>query len=318
MSGSPSDVRYLQDLIASPAGVAVTVEAIAPCGPRYPRGHVSVVRLRGSEGWGERLILKRHRSAEAMAHELAALDCARRVPLRVPAVVASQSCPGSPLGDHVVLMTDMGERFLDEITPNEESDVLARVNEGIGRLHAATADASREVDAFAVLRPKGLAADLGVLTPFLQAHDRSAAGAEEAVRCVTRAVEAEAAGLADFRPCLVHGDLHVSNVLLDNAGEVGFVDWLESRWGDPALDLAYYFVRSLHLRFPDRAGALIRELVERHAEEGGDPGLRDRMRIHTLATLVRTLRLCAEWERLDLADKTASLLDALLSERRVW
>ncbi len=73
---------------------------------------------------------------------------------------------------------------------------------------------------------------------------------------------------------LVHGDLHVGHILIDDSASVtGIIDWTEARVGDPAIDFAGY--RTI---FGDDA---LKRLISAYQEAGGRtwPGLFE----HTVA-----------------------------------
>lgn len=52
------------------------------------------------------------------------------------------------------------------------------------------------------------------------------------------ALRAELDALADGPPCLCHGDLHPSNLLIDARGEVWIIDWHDATRGTAAADVA--------------------------------------------------------------------------------
>jgi aminoglycoside phosphotransferase (APT) family kinase protein len=43
----------------------------------------------------------------------------------------------------------------------------------------------------------------------------------------------------DYRGCFLHRDFHPGNVLFDGAAVTGVVDWVETSWGPPDLDVAH-------------------------------------------------------------------------------
>ncbi len=44
------------------------------------------------------------------------------------------------------------------------------------------------------------------------------------------------------RRCLIHGDLHSENILMDDAGRIGVIDWSTAAIDDPRVDLAQTYV----------------------------------------------------------------------------
>jgi aminoglycoside phosphotransferase (APT) family kinase protein len=77
---------------------------------------------------------------------------------------------------------------------------------------------------------------------------------------------------APVEPGLVHGDLRLGNLLVDEAGLVGVLDWELVHAGDPAEDLGWLCVRSWRFGNDDRpaAGCGTREeLLAAYARAGG-------------------------------------------------
>jgi aminoglycoside phosphotransferase (APT) family kinase protein len=77
---------------------------------------------------------------------------------------------------------------------------------------------------------------------------------------------------APVAPGLVHGDLRLGNLLVDEAGLVGVLDWELVHAGDPAEDLGWLCVRSWRFGNDDRpaAGCGTREaLLAAYARAGG-------------------------------------------------
>jgi len=84
-------------------------------------------------------------------------------------------------------------------------------------------------------------ADMGVRVPFARRRLETvaAAGVWQPTSAVERLLT-EASGLPPSpRTVIVHGDLHMRHVLLDEGGEVsGIIDWGDVALGDPAIDLS--------------------------------------------------------------------------------
>jgi aminoglycoside phosphotransferase (APT) family kinase protein len=63
-----------------------------------------------------------------------------------------------------------------------------------------------------------------------------------AVHAAMDAVRPLAAAMSDRPRKLVHGDLHIRNVIADTAGTItGVIDWGDVHIGDPALDLSIVY-----------------------------------------------------------------------------
>lgn len=81
---------------------------------------------------------------------------------------------------------------------------------------------------------------------------------------------------ADTAPCLVHLDLHLSNVLLLQDGEIGLLDFEHAKIGDPIEDLV-----KLHVWVFNRYAGMERELMKGYCSIGEWPDEGDaRLHIH--------------------------------------
>lgn len=314
-------MAYLGPLLTAALGREINVLEALPCGPPYPRPHVSILNTEDADGNHELLVLKRYRDAEALEHETQALALAAQAGVRIPDVVVSQPSPDSPIGAPFVVMTRLDGRHLDEVPADEAAPILTRLAEVVTQLHAAHADArgapcspgqleqGREID------PRALAERLRywleVAAPALREHQREnlAELAATLAQRLTEWLEREPNLLAAFTPTLLHGDLHVSNILVSDGGDIGLIDWGESCRGDAAVDLAYLYVRSLWLCFPQLADGALSDLTARHTTALKDDPLHRRIGFYVGANVIAMLRRCAEWDRLDLADRLAPLLD---------
>jgi len=101
-----------------------------------------------------------------------------------------------------------------------------------------------------------------------------------------RVTDAEAR-LARARPTLVHGDLHLDNVLFPPEGGPVILDWTRARRGAAALDVAAFLVEGL---VPAQRPWLQETLLEAYARAAGED-LRDEVR----AALVRRLGMAVLW-----------------------
>jgi aminoglycoside phosphotransferase (APT) family kinase protein len=82
-------------------------------------------------------------------------------------------------------------------------------------------------------------------------------------------------------PALVHGDLRLSNLMVDEAGLVGTLDWELCHLGDPVEDLGWMCIRSWRFGNDDRPalGCGTRdELLAAYAGAGGREVTRDELR----------------------------------------
>ncbi len=70
---------------------------------------------------------------------------------------------------------------------------------------------------------------------------------------------------------VVHGDFRTGNLVVDERGLVGVLDWELSHLGNPVEDLGWFCVRAWRFGSPHRAGGFgsADELLEAYAREGG-------------------------------------------------
>lgn len=80
------------------------------------------------------------------------------------------------------------------------------------------------------------------------------------------------------RRCLIHGDFHSENILIDQAGRIGIIDWSTAAIDDPRVDLAQTYVLEFTQGRPHHAESV----RAKYAELSGEP-LRDFEFFATLA-----------------------------------
>lgn len=87
--------------------------------------------------------------------------------------------------------------------------------------------------------------------------------------------ELERGSESGFEPVLLHGDVQVSNLMVDDdGGYLALLDWGGAGWGDPAYDFAGVPLRAVPfmlqgyqiLREPEPEGALEARIVRRHLQ----------------------------------------------------
>ena len=101
-------------------------------------------------------------------------------------------------------------------------------------------------------------------------------------------------------PGLIHGDLHIGNILRSKDGLPVFIDWAETGWGSPLLDLEMYAARLL--RWFPQGGPMFWSKVDRLFLEHHGVRVGDLRKIRTLyrplflveyaAATVNLLRCC--------------------------
>jgi hypothetical protein len=158
-------------------------------------------------------------------------NLAPRMPTRLPRFVA-----GACEGDRAFLL-------LEDVGPAEQGDVLAGATpeeadalmRTMGRFHAAF-EGGEALDLPEWIPDPARAEKIRERAPrFL---DRYGSDLRGLVASLPGLADEAAARLARARPTLVHGDLHLDNVLFPPGGEPVILDWTETRKGPAALDVA--------------------------------------------------------------------------------
>jgi aminoglycoside phosphotransferase (APT) family kinase protein len=119
-------------------------------------------------------------------------------------------------------------------------------------------------------------------------------------------------------PALVHGDLRLSNVMVDEAGLVGALDWELCHLGDPAEDLGWMCIRSWRFGNDDlpALGCGTRdELLEAYAAAGGREVTRDELRFWEAFGNVRWGIICVVQADIHLSGARRSLEHAAIGRR---
>lgn len=196
---------------------------------------------------GEHLVVRiAHRSPadlpRPMQNELTALAL---LPDDVGPRVFEHGTDDAELGAAYMVMTFVPGRVLD--AAGWTDDLLARHAARLARLHLATArrPAAQPAGRERVPGPGPLAAvetPLERLDGALRWFGATGPVMDDAFARLLGPVRAyleqrEPAFAAVDRWCLVHGDLLLPNILVDDAGEPRYVDWEWAQLGDPAHDL---------------------------------------------------------------------------------
>jgi Ser/Thr protein kinase RdoA (MazF antagonist) len=186
-------------------------------------GHRSVV-WRGDLAGRTVSVRRSRRSVASLEWELDLIDRLDQLKFRVPTVVRSDS--GSRHNQGLVV-----QAWLDGRMPESDLD-WNRVAEELQRLHADNADAPQRPGCCTVAQ--------------LAEHRRSVdADLDRLPREVLQLISAEFESARSLPTAVIHGDPGPSNILLSEAGDVGFLDFDESRVDVTWLDLANLGVRIL-------------------------------------------------------------------------
>ena len=119
-------------------------------------------------------------------------------------------------------------------------------------------------------------------------------------------------------PALVHGDLRLSNLLVDESGLVAVLDWELCHLGDPAEDLGWLCIRSWRFGNDDRpaAGCGTRdELLAAYASAGGREVTRDELFFWEVFGNVRWGIICLVQADVHLSGARRSLERAAIGRR---
>ncbi len=219
---------------------------------------------------------------EARFYQIVAPELGVRTLHAVYAGFDEESRHGVVLSDDV---TATGGRFLDPRSQYEPDDVASSL-EQLARLHAATWGGSRYREA-EWLAPRWdiLLAARGVTE--IQMNLDGPGGvvlpgpvrdAERLYRAYSNLVAREGT-LPDW--CVVHGDAHVGNLILDGDGRPGLVDWQLVQRGSWYMDVGYHIASALPVTSRrDSEDQLLRHYLDALRAEGGpalDPGAAQRL-----------------------------------------
>jgi aminoglycoside phosphotransferase (APT) family kinase protein len=255
---------------------------------------------------GRPLVLRRDppggRRAGAMAREATLLRLADAAGMPVPSVVA--------FGDDFLLMGRLdGETIARRILRDEHYAAARRTltgqcAEALARLH--TKVAVEDVP------------DLPVDTDPL----RSWRDTLDALGEPHPALELGFARLAGTRPesprrAVCHGDFRLGNLMVDESGLVGVLDWELAHAGDPAEDLGWMCVRSWRFGGPHPvAGVGERNaLLDAYAAAGGDPIDEDTLRWWEAFGTLRWGVICIQQASTHLTGARASIEHAAIGRR---
>ncbi|MFE7223256.1 phosphotransferase family protein [Nocardioides sp. NPDC057577] len=195
--------------------------------------------------------------------EIAAIRAARAAGVAAPVVVASSIDEGAPagLGEFVLVEglpggSDPAPLLTEERFAGARERFAAQVGELLARLHTIGAEHLSGVPATDPLEfYRDLLDELGEPHP---------------------ALEVALAWLIEHRPApvtpvLVHGDFRVGNLMYEETGLCGVLDWEITHVGDPAEDLGWLCVPSWRFGGPGRAGgvASAAEVLASYRAAGG-------------------------------------------------
>lgn len=225
--------RPIRAIQAIAGGLTDTISAV-----RFDTGDPLILRHASVARWGE--TGRRHIAREAIGTRLL-----RGSGLPIPELVASDP-DGSQTGAYVNLTTwRPGQVRLDRLNP-VAMDELARV---AVRIHALPVAAVERPPAYGFGTPTPLT------VPAWSRHPRS----------WQRAIDIFAAGPPTTPSGLVHRDFHPGNLLWLGNQITGVIDWAETSWGPPDLDVVHSATNFALLHDPEAA----EDFVAAYRRHGG-------------------------------------------------
>ena len=282
-----------------------------------PRGRsILFLETRTSSGQVERLVIKRFRTEEDLRSEARGLELGGDAGLLVPHTHAVCSGFDNPLEAPFIIMSHLtGVDLIRLKSSSALQSALDEVEASILRLYSAYHGVSREGPGpGSRLIPERLGHYAAECRGPLVSNGRAAAAAQlqQLAEDLVEWYETEGESLTRYPVSFVHGDLHLTNLFVCDHGRVGFIDWLESRWGDVAEDIAYYAVRTLPCVVSDVRQASA-ALADKCASSLGDGSLPLRFRYYVGANILETShRAVTENELYDIVDQLmAKLMPAL-------
>lgn len=308
--------RWSAERVVGPDDAAVLVARVAPWLAGLPvtplaEGWDHTVHLVG-DAWAFRFP-RRAMALPGFRREIAALPRLAGllpVPVPVPEHVGEDGDPRSswPFAGAPYLpgaeLADLG------LADTGRAGVAAALGEMLRTLHALPPDlvgaAAFPVDPMGRGMPAARSADTRAALGDL-ARTGTWTGDTAVARLLDRA---DALAPPAGRPVLVHGDLHVRHVLVDEGGDLaGVIDWGDVCLGDPAVDLAVAYAA-----FAGPARGRFLAAYGAGARGGGAPALDGERELRARALAVRLSALLAAYA----ADvgRSALLAEALAGLRR--
>jgi aminoglycoside phosphotransferase (APT) family kinase protein len=259
---------------------AVTAIGIDSLATNATTAHVSRVHLtyRNTTGRGPRSVIwksspadvaRRSRFARGYEREVRFYrELAGTTTVRVPASFAAEF-DATTLA-HVLLLEDLSSYESPSIVDVADERLARRVVDELALLHAAHWGIEREGPPRSSTEPyeAAFAEGIALVAPYLDAET------EPLVPRYLATGGSRFARMADAPRTIVHGDVHLANLMLPAGGEgrPAFVDWQGWRVGTGTEDLGRFLVSSVE---PGLRRGIERSLVARYAAALESNGVRD-------------------------------------------
>lgn len=261
------------------------------------------------------LILQRHRSEVSPLRggldEPELLRCALAGGVRVPEIVASDASGENSIGAPFMI----SRRIRGESIPRK----ILRDDSLAGARHGLVADFGRELAAIHRLEMDSgdqIAAiddPLAVQRTLYETFDDPHPVFDLAFRWLDQCRP------QTRKPCVVHGDFRMGNVLIDSGGLAAVLDWELAYLGDPAFDLGWLVARAWRFGEVGEVGGVgtRRELLGAYQANGGEAITLEELRWWEMLACLRwgvvTMAMVAEHRR----GSSSSMEQAVIGRRVV-
>ncbi len=247
----------------------------------------------------QQLILQRHRSAASALRtgldEASLIRHARAGGVAAPEIVASDTGDANPVGAPFMI----SRRIEGESIPRKilRDDVFANARQGL------VADFGRELAAIHRLETTSLDQIAAIDDPLaVQRTLYEGFGDPHPVFDLAFRWLGERRPQAR-RPCVVHGDFRMGNVLVDSGGLTAVLDWELAYLGDPAFDLGWLVARAWRFGGTGEVGGIgtRSELLDAYQANGGEGITLDELRWWEMLACLRwgvvTMAMVADHRR---------------------